>query len=353
MKINFLKANLGFNIGCSSDKISKRIADAILEVRRPFKNENYSESEKRVLKERIAGQVYASVKDNKAIPITIVGFSMKCPAPGKCISQDADMAEFSALKTLKHLTDKVSEIYTKGCQLNIFADGRLFVNTIVGSKDELVTKYNLKLKKFLNILEADKIKLITPEDYCSGSPDEIRSKMFSRFPTDIENLKKRIALDPFLSVYKTFIRDFYAKDIRAIEPKKSIRQSKREAENVALGVIAAADSLDRYIYTVIPPGSLRVSVHAKPVNDLYNKVGIFLNELKSNCPMPWHGAAVKIPQEDNSAKFIYEKKSILEKFGCELVSDNIDIGPYFVLPKKFNYDKTLSLKENFIKNRIA
>lgn len=331
-------------------KIAIKTADEILAIRRPFKNENFARGDYLYLQERIANQALPFIQRDEKLPFVLIGFSMKSPSPLKTLSMSADRAEYEALKHLNVFTQRIQNIYDVGSDFKIYADGRIFVNKIIGSSDERVTTYIQGLRSFLAKLKNKSIDIIAPEDFYKTTPENARNYLFQDFPVDRNEMQALIEKDNFLKQYKTYMRDFYAKDIRAQKTAMSIRQSRKLGEDVAMSVICAAESLGRYVKSVFGEKMIRLSVHAKPVKDLYNKVGIFLNSLNANCPMPWHGVAVRIPTIDGSEKYIYEKKNILENIGSKLVLDN-ENGAYFELPHEFNYNPNLSFKENILRNQ--
>lgn len=327
--MNISKINLFFKPNPVLQTASK-IADIVLEQRRPMKNETFSKEDFSYLKNRVAKQVVPFVDKGQKIPIILVGFPMKSPSPLKTISSQADRAEFEAIRHLDKFTKNIKEVYPTGSDLKIYSDGRAFVGTIVGSSDEKVTQYVQGLRKFLKLQKTQDIEIISPEDF---SPDKnvksAREFLFSKFPVKKDELNQLLQKDLFLQEYRRFMRDFYAKDIRAQVPEMSIKQSKKLGAEVALGVISAAQSLDRYVKSIYGDAMLRISVHAKPVHDLYNKIGIFLNAAKSNCPMPWHGAAIKNINDNGESVFTYEKKCKLEKMGAHLIPDLDGKGAYY------------------------
>jgi len=337
--------------GNPSKKLADCVADIFMSYRRPFKSESVTQSDIKYLHNRISSEILPFIERGEQIPVVLVGFSMKSPSPLKTISQNADRAEFETLKHLDNITKKVSSVYPEGSDFQIYADGRIFVNSIVGSSDGAVTKYVAQLRNFLKKLGSKDIKLIALEDYYKGDYNGIRKQLFSDFFVDRQKMEQDIEHDPFLKEYKTFMRDFYAKDIRAIDPSKSIRQSRREGAEVAMKVICAAESLDRYIKSVFNGKMFRISVHAKPVYDLYNKVGIYMNAMKKNFAMPWHTAALRTKLPDNSDCFIYEKKFLLDKAGYSIVPDLDGKGVYYELPEGFNHNPNLSFKENLLLNQ--
>ncbi len=327
-------------------KTAIKIADEVLALRRPFRGERFTNSDYSYLQTRIATRALPFIQRDEKLPVVIVGFSLKCPSPLKTISQNADRAEYEALSHLNNFCEKLTDAYDVGTDFKIFTDGRIFVDTIIGATDERVSNYNQELRSFLTKLKSKDIEIIAPEDFYKTTPQKARLQLFTEFPVNRAEMDVLLEKDAFLKEYKTQMRDFYAKDIRSQNPNLSIRQSKKQGLDVAMGVICAAESLRRYIHSVFNGSMMRLSVHAKPVFDFNNIVGIYLNSLKANCPMPWHGAAIKISQIDGSEKFIYEKKSLLEKCGCELIPNLDGKGEYYQFPDKFNYNPHLSFKEN-------
>lgn len=345
------KRNITVFKGSPSQKIADSVADIFMGYRRPFKAEKALTADIAYLHNRITSKILPFIQKGEKIPVVLVGFSMKSPSRLKTISPSADRAEFETLKHLQNITKQISKIYPVGSDMKIYTDGRLFVGSIVGSTDEAVTKYVAKLRTFLAKLGSNDIKLITPEDYYQGNYNQIRKQLFSDFFVDRQKMEQNIVNDPFLRQYKTFMRDFYAKDIRAITPSTSIKRSKIEGAEVAMKVICAAKSLDEYIKSVLGDKMFRISVHAKPIYDLYNKFGIYMNAMKQNFPMPWHSAAARLPKNQlPHDRFIYEKKFLLEKAGGKLIPDTDGKGAYYELPKSFQYKPNLSFKENLMLN---
>jgi len=298
-------------------QIAQKIGEYVLGFRRPFKDEYLSKESQKYLLSVITEKALPFIKKEDPISFAIVGFSMKCPSPVKVISQNADRAEYEALKHLNNFTNGLSEIYQPGGKMDIYADGRMFAKSIIGFSDEKVSKYVSQLKMFLKKFQLSKLEIHTPEDFYSGNFDEIRNAMIKSFPAN----NTKINADSFIQEYRRFMRDFYAKDIRAQNHSISIKESKKIGEKVANDIISAADTYSNFVQSLYPKGMVRLSVHGKPVNNCDKKIGIFLNSQKSNCPMPWHGAAFKVNLPFGDEVFLYEKKSILEKAGAKLIPD--------------------------------
>ena len=207
------------------------------------------------------------------------------------------------------------------------------MGTIYGSSDDAVTKYTNSNKDFLKILSNNEIKICSPDDFYDSKGEISRMGIFKEFPVDKTKIEAEIETDEFLKKCRHYMRDFYAKDIHAINPRISCRESRRLGDEIALGVICAAESYDRFINSLYKSPYLRLSVHAKPVYDKKGKIGIFLNKLKENFPTPWHSAAARITKDDGSEFFIYKKKSILEKLGCKFVPNKDGKGAYYEFPQ--------------------
>ena len=347
--MNVSSINISFK-SAASIETAKKVADVILQYRRPFQKETLSKSDYAYLNEVISKKIAPSIDKANPIPVTIVGFSMKSPNKQKTISDFADRTEYETLEHLNNLTKKIKEVYPYGSDFKIFSDGRLFVGTIYGSSDDAVTKYIKTNKEFLNKLGTDEIKILSIDDFYHNTGDNLRKDLFSDFPIDKEKLIASIETDSFLRLYRQYMRDFYAKDIHTIDPKISCKESRKIGDKIALGVICAAESYDRFINSLYNQPYLRLSVHAKPVYDIKNKIGIFLNKLKENFPTPWHSAAVKITQKDGNEIFIYEKKSLLEKAHCQFIPNIEGKGAYYIFPSDKKYDFSKSFKENLQNN---
>jgi len=324
MKITKINNDISFK-SLASEKIARDVGKYVLGFRRPFKNEVLSKESKEYLLSIIAEKSLPFINKEEPIPMTIVGFSMKCPSPLKVISQNADRAEFESLKHLNNFTSEFSEIYKPGAKLDIFADGRMFAKSIIGFTDEKITQYVSQLKTFLKNFQLTKLQIHTPEDYISGNFDEIRSRMVKEFPAN----RQKINADTFTQEYRRFMRDFYAKDIRAQDKSISIKESKKMGEQVADEVISAANTYSDFVKSLYPEGMIRLSVHGKPFDNGEKKIGIFLNSQKSNCPMPWHSAAFKVDSKNKDDIFLYEKKIILEKSGAKLMPNEDGKGCFY------------------------
>lgn len=349
MKVSSVNKNLSFK-STASQKIAQKVADVILSYRRPFQNDSLSRSDYSYLSGIISQRITPSIDRAKPIPIGIVGFSMKNPNFQKVISESADRAEFETLEHLNNITREIKSVYPYGSDFRIYADGRIFVGEIYGSTDKSVSRYVETNKKLLKKIQPDKMKLLSIDDFYSPHGEISRMGLFKEFPVNKDEMEAIINSDPFLKIYRQYMRDFYAKDIHAINPKISNKKSREMGDGVAMGVICAAESYNRFINSLYKEPYLRLSVHSKPVFDKQGKIGIFLNKLKANLPTPWHSAAVKITKDNGEECFIYEKKSLLEKAGCIFTPDTDGKGAYFTFPHGKKYDFSKSFRENLVQN---
>ena len=347
MKVRCSDRKISFK-SIASNKVAQKVSDVILSYRRPFQGDVLSRSDYSYLSKIISEKIKPSINAAEPIPIGIVGFSMKSPNSKKVISQIADRAEFETLEHLSGITKEIKAVYPYGSDFKIFADGRIFVGTIYGSTDSAVSKYIKTNQNFLKKIQTDEIKLTTLDDIYGSDGNISRMRLFKEFPVNKEEMEAKTKNDLILKKYRQYMRDFYAKDIHAINPSISCKNSRLLGDEVAFGVICAAESYDKFIQSLYKKPFLRLSVHAKPVFDTQGKIGIFLNKLKGNFPTPWHSAAVRITDDNNVSHFVYEKKNLLEKAGCEFIPNTDGKGAYYVLPQGKKYDFTKSFKENFV-----
>ena len=314
-------------------KMAQSISDIVLSYRRPFKQETFGRTEYKYLTDLVAQKITPSIKRGQPIPIAIVGFSLKSPSPLKTISAHADRAEFETIEYLKNMTDEISKIYPYGTDFKIFADGRLFVDKIYSATDEKVTKFVTGCKKFFDKIHSANLTFVGIDDFFSGNYQQKRNTLFNEFSIKHTWLNNMIQKDAFFKNYWRFMRDFYAKDIRAISPEKSIKNSKVLGGEIAKEIILASASYDKFINSLYKDPYLRLSVHAKPIYDVEKKIGIFINKLKNpQMPTPWHSVAVKISGGDKGESFVYMKKILAEKMGCSFVPDLDGKGAYFSYP---------------------
>ena len=347
MKVLSLNKNISFK-SIVSQKIAQNVADIILSYRRPFQGDELTRSDYSYLSDNISKKILPSIEKAEPVQIAIVGFSMKSPNKKKVISDIADRAEYETLEHLQNLTKKIKSVYPYGSNFKIFADGRIFVGTIFGSSDEAVTKYVASSKDILKKQEQKEIQILSLDDFFEGTNDEKRNTLFSEFSADKEKIREITMTDKFFKTYKQYMRDFYAKDIHSVNPEISCKKSRQLGDEAAFGVICAASAYDEFINSLYKKPCLRLSVHSKPVYDTQDKIGIFLNKLKKNFPTPWHSAAVRITDKNGDSIFLYEKKQLLEKAGCEFVPDTDGRGAYYIFPSNKKYDFSKSFKENLM-----
>jgi pyoverdine/dityrosine biosynthesis protein Dit1 len=266
------------------EKKSFDVADYLLTWRRGIEGESAAGLE--CLRARIAAKVYTFIKRDLPIPMTIVGFPFKSAARSRCISQNADMAEYWGLRALSDITNGVEKIYDTGADLAIFGDGRILCDTVIGASDENTTKYVGQIKNILDMIGNKRIKYKVLDDFYCGDPQNMRESLARDFRVtskDTENILR----DEFV-----WRRIFEAKEIHDIDPTIPQKEVKKLAKQIVTKEIERDAQYRKFVSCVTDEKSVRLSVHQKPAENGESKIGIYLNPKKQTFCAPWHGAAL-------------------------------------------------------------
>ena len=349
MKISAVKNHQISFKSAACQKVAHDVAELILSYRRPLLSETPSLQKQEYLISYVTQKIMPSIKKERPIPMVILGFPMKSASAKKVISAHADRGEYESLEHIKGLTQRIRDIYPAGSDFRIFSDGRIFVETIYKANDSNVSTYLKDCKKILRSQNASDVKIYSAEDFYTGSYDKVRQNLFSDFPVSREDVHKKLMQTKETRDYLTNLSVFYANDMRGADPSLTVKQAKARAKDIAEGVIQTSSSYDKMIRNIYGGDYVRLSVHPYPSINPDNKIGFFLNKDFLQEPTPWHSAPVRITSPEGKEHFIFEKKSVIESTGSELIPDKDSKGAYYQYPEHLPYDFSLSFKENFKK----
>jgi len=298
----------------SGEVICEGITDVILWKRVCLEND--SSLEIISLREIIKQKVNYFIVKNIPIEFSMSAFSLKAQIPWKCISSLPDMAEYEALLSFDNLAKEIEKIYNPWTAINIFADGRIFVWLLYLFTDELVTSFIQNLKGLANQINDKSINITSLEDVFWNDFEKTRESLFSENYVDIEKMIEEMQKTKYWKNLITYIRDFYAKDIR--KPLwLSIRESKIEWLEMAIWVLSASKSWWSVIWEMTDENCIRLSCHQRPYIYEPWKIWIYMNNSNIKCWMPWHWVALK-----TSEGIVYKKLEDVIKMWAVLVENN-------------------------------
>jgi len=283
---------------------SESITDIILSNKVDFNEASVNEIW--WLRDIIKDKVVYFINNKLPIEFSMSAFSLKCQIEWKCISNLPDMAEFDAIKVFDKLANDIKWIYSPWVDINIFADGRLFVWLLYWFKDELITEYLDNLKWIVNDVNKTDIKITSLEDIYWTDFDNSRKSLFSDKKVDLNLMIQDIKSTEYWKRLLTYIRDFYAKDIRT-PLWLSLRESKNQWLNMATWVFSTTKSWWKVIEESTDENCIRLSCHPRPYTYEPWKIWIHMNTSQIKSWMPWHWVALLTT---DWIKYIREKDAI-------------------------------------------
>lgn len=241
---------------------------------------------------------------SRGLPVefALPAFPCKTTNPEKAASTLPDGAEYEALANLQAFCDKIQQVYSPGCYINIVSDGHVF-SDCQGTDDDVVHAYNSHLKQMLtNICTTaenstasasattprirffDLGQLLQPDSLArclaervpkagkvrhpvatqiSRSDDDNRALMLGLFaPPEpyYRDLVKCQPDHPITALYRGFSRFMY-EDLVLGSSSVSKSQRKKAAEEVAFTMIQRNQTYSRMVESVMPR-HVRLSIHA-------------------------------------------------------------------------------------------
>lgn len=234
------------------------------------------------------------------VEFALPAFPCKTTNQDKVASTLPDGAEYEALANLQAFCDRVQQVYSPGCYINIVSDGHVF-SDCQGTDDDVVHAYNLHLKLMLTKICAksttgssssttsgirfyDLGQLLQPDGLArclaervpkankvrhpvqtriSGSDDDNRALMLGLFaPPEpyYRDLVKCQPDHPITALYRGFSRFMYEDLVLGSSPV-SKSQRKKAAEEVAFTMIQRNQTYSRMVESVMPR-HVRLSIHA-------------------------------------------------------------------------------------------
>lgn len=103
------------------------------------------------------------VDTQKPIVLFFKGFPFKAMYSGKCLSDNADFADYLACLTLNHMVQEIKKVYTPGCVLKIFSDG-LPYELAWDPDDSVIQQYQEQIKDMMGAAAGH----FPPPSYLSG-----------------------------------------------------------------------------------------------------------------------------------------------------------------------------------------
>lgn len=244
---------------------------------------------------------------SRGLPVeyALPAFPCKTTNPEKASSTLPDGAEYEALANLQSFCDRVRQIYSPGCYMNIVSDGHVF-SDCQGTDDELVHTYNKHLKIMLESMCAKKHEstttttlvttpairlydlgqLLLPDSHArcladkvskadkvrhpvmtqiSGIDDDNRALMLDLFAPPEQYYRDLIKCQPdhpITALYRGFSRFMFEDLVLGSSPETtSKKQRKHAAEEVAMTMIQRNQTYSRMVESVMPR-HVRLSIHA-------------------------------------------------------------------------------------------
>ncbi|KAG2793789.1 hypothetical protein PC129_g22730, partial [Phytophthora cactorum] len=220
-------------------------------------------------------------------PITIVlpGFPTKTPNHGsKVLGPLSDRAEELALARLEKFCASIEEVYTVGCKVTIFSDGRVF-GDLVGVPLENIRAYKNGLKELVKEAGHTHIQFDGLENYTKT--DDPVQEVLERFHINQMDMDARIANEPDIDNNFRSFSQFMERDMAHRWEGKSEAEMRKGCDQVARKMMlrnVGFSSLVAEEYS----HAIRVSIHC--YNNAGPKFGIHLLPAKRmDTPRtPWH-----------------------------------------------------------------
>lgn len=246
------------------------------------------------------------------VEFVLPAFPGKSPNPSKVLGPHADMAERLSLTFLKHLCDRIRQVYAPGARIIICSDGRVFTD-VVQFTDADVTLYQKGVKEIINEIPDAPLELYDLDREFSGcSYPEMRRLLTERYGEDLEELRGKVRADEDLvTLYRGLTRFLY-EDADTPGRTKSRYALQKDARRRAYHLLMRSRAWGRLVADRFPD-AVRLSIHPQPCSS--SKLGLYLMPGEQHSWMtPWHAAAV-----DLGDKFVLMKRSQAEAMEAELV----------------------------------
>ncbi len=256
-----------------------------------------------------------AIQLDEKITFVIPAFPAKSANREKTFSSFPDMGEVQALMNLNELANKVSSIHSRGAEILVCSDGRVF-SDLVGITEEDVSIYQKELKNIVETYALNNIKFFDLEDeYCSKlSFDQMRYRLeqqFSKTESCVRNdVKVSVKAKNLFNGIHRFLKEDFTVLLSDLSKNQVNKISKEKAYKVVLRSNAWSELVERKF-----PHGFRLSIHPQDVESVKFPVQLLPSE--ESWGTPWHRVPVKKNDE-----FVLMRHCEVLNIGATLKSEN-------------------------------
>ena len=237
-------------------------------------------------------QLQHAIQHHRPIQLLVPGFPCKSPNLNKVAGKLPDAGELYALEYLNSVCREISLIYSPGCELRLWSDGRIFAD-LIGVPREDITRYESLLRSYAHTMTHiswDNLdQYIRDEDRVSD--DLVHNYGTKTFDVDHWLTKSDNNRQQFLHM-TSFMRDdlTHTKRIEHL----ALHEQEHEINSIVRVMIQRNDALTNLLKQHYPH-HIRLSVHQHSNNG--DKFTIHLlptleQPTDSLLPTPWHHVPV-------------------------------------------------------------
>lgn len=268
----------------------------------------------------LQGKIEKMIQRNEPLRFVMLGYPMKSSnSRDKVLGQLPDMAEEVSLKNFGKFNSLVTEVYSKGIEINIVNDGFVF-NDLLEIEDRTVEQYQ---EGTLDMSKGMPINYFNLKDFYSSSLPEARNSVMSHFGISEEELQKRILFDVDVNyLYRGMMR--FMEEELAPKSFPSKTQLHLAAKKLTRNMMMRNEAYSNLVKKEFSD-YIRLSMHPSINNGA--KYSFQLIPSKNAHHSPWHSSLVI---HKNGEYETLHKKDAIEK-GYELVYQNNQ--PFYFLTK--------------------
>ena len=235
----------------------------------------------------LRAKLYALVSRGDPINFLLPAFPCKSPNTiDKVLGTLPDKAEDRALDYLHEFCSRISSAHGPGCNLLIFADGRVY-SDLIGVSDGTINAYMGAIKA---MSASTHIHWSCLDNFFPGmKPDDMRKAVVDNYGKTMDTIKDMIANNPDkLRLYLALTR-FLVEDRRwpATQSKTNIEKTCKARALEGMQRNDAYGAMLKHAY----PDHIRLSIH--PHSNAGDKIGINLLPGGDGWGTPWHNVLVE------------------------------------------------------------
>ena len=235
-------------------------------------------------------QVQYLLNQGQKLVFILPAFPAKSPNRNKTLGDLPDYAEVLALQNLQSLCDKISEVYTPGCELIICSDGRVF-SDVVQVSDAKIDQYNDEVMSIINEYGLRSLQVFRMDDiYPNYTPDELRNFLLDVYARDLSEVKDQVKTDESFAKLFNGIHRFLSEDEKALHPELSRSSVEKRSKVKAYELIRRSEAWSMLLKDHFP-NTARLSIHPHGIQS--EKFGIKLVPSSDKWATPWHNVVVK------------------------------------------------------------